>query len=263
VIDRVTATTFHGFMGSGRTSPAKFSCIVPESVQVDEYVVKLRGGLDMRERGLVYELYASMLGAYLGLSCPRPVIVLIEEDLTEAIIEELDGDKRKVQIVCDSIGLNFGTQLLTNLSPWPVEKPIPRSLQAAAIKVYAFDALIRNPDRKFDNPNVGSRNDDLFVFDHEAAFSFLLEIFPSRKPWILANEDHLEMHVFARALSRVPFPADFLHLLGGLSEKVTASFSEQIPSAWKSDDLPRIESHLVLMSEHAAEFAEEVTRRLA
>jgi hypothetical protein len=204
-----------------------------------------------------------MLGAYLGLSCPRPVIVLIEEDLTEAIVEELDGDERKVQIVRDSVGLNFGTQLLTNLSPWPVEKPIPRILQTAAIKVYAFDALIRNPDRRFDNPNLGSRNDDLFVFDHEAAFSFLFEIFPSRKPWILATEDHLEKHVFARALSRVPFPVDFLHLLSGLSEEVTTYFSDQIPSTWKSDDLPRIESHLALMSEHSAEFAEEVTRRLA
>jgi hypothetical protein len=154
-----------------------------------------------------------MLAAYFGLSCPRPVIVLMEEDLARVIIEELYGDERKAKIVRESIGLNFGTQLLSNLSPWPVEKPIAKSMQTAAIKVYAFDALIRNPDRKFDNPNLGSRNDDLFVFDHEAAFSFFLEIFPSRKPWILATEGYLEKHVFARTLSQVPFPADFLHLL--------------------------------------------------
>jgi hypothetical protein len=165
--------------------------------------------------------------------------------------------------VQDSIGLNFGTQLLTNLSPWPVERPVPRALQDAAIKVYAFDAFIRNPDRKFDNPNLGFRNDDLFIFDHEAAFSFLLEIFPSGKPWIPASEDFLEKHVFARALDQVPFPMDFLRSLSGLSDDIAAHFSEQIPSAWKSDDLPRIESHIALMREHAAEFAEEVTRRLA
>jgi hypothetical protein len=65
VIDQVTATTFHRFMNNGRTSPAIFSCVGGESEGTNEYVVKLRGGLDLGERGLALELYASMLGAYL------------------------------------------------------------------------------------------------------------------------------------------------------------------------------------------------------
>jgi len=263
VIDQVTATTFHGFMDSGRTSPAKFSCEGNESVGANDYVVKLRGGLELGERGLLFEIYASMLGSYFGLSCPRPAIVLIEEDLAAGVLEGLSGDERRAQIIRHSIGLNFGTLLLVNLPGWPVDKPVPGPMQAKAIKVFAFDALIQNPDRTFSNPNLGSRNDDLFLFDHESAFSFLLAIFPSRTPWRLATEDYLDRHVFARALKQVPFPADFLHLLGGLSEEVTTCFSKEIPSVWKSDDLPRIESHLALLREHAAEFAEEVTRRLA
>lgn len=263
VIDQVTATAFHRFMDYGRTSPAIFSCEGGETSGGSEYVVKLRGGLELRERGLVYELYASMLGAFLGMSCPRPAIVLIDEDLTGVVLEELSGDERKAQIIRDSVGLNFGTEFLVNITGWPVDKPVPLPMQAAAIKVYAFDALIQNPDRTFNNPNLGSRNDDLFIFDHEEAFSFLLSIFPSRTPWKLDTEVYLERHVFARALNQVPFPVDFLQRLSNLSEKVTAYFSEQIPSVWKSDDLPKIESHLALMSEHAAEFADEVTRRLA
>ena len=263
MIDHVTATTFHRFLGNGRTSPAIFSCEGGEPTGSTEYVVKLRGGLERRERGLVYELYASMLGSYFGLSCPRPAIVLVEEDLAGGILEELAGDDRKAQIVRNSVGLNFGTQFLVNLMVWPVDKSVQGSMQEAAIRVYAFDALIQNPDRAFSNPNLGSRNDDLFIFDHELAFSFLLSIFPNRTPWKLATEDYLERHVFARVLNRVPFPADFLLLLSELSEEVTKYFSEQIPDEWKSDDLPKIESHLAQMSEHAAEFAEEVTRRLA
>jgi hypothetical protein len=263
VIDQVTATTFHGFMENGRTSPAKFSCEGITPLVTSEYVVKLRGGLELRERGLVYELYASMLGSYFGLSCPRPAIVLIEKDLADGILEDFIGDEHKAQIVRNSIGLNFGTQLLTNLSAWPVDKSIPGSMQTAAIKIFAFDALIQNPDRGFNNPNLGSRNDDLFVFDHETAFSFLFEIFPSSTPWKLERENYLEKHVFANVLSEVPFPTDFLNLLRGLSKDVTAYFAEQIPSVWKSSDLPKIEARLALMSEHAAEFAEEVIRRLA
>jgi len=263
VIDQVIATTFHRFMNNGRTSPAIFSCEGAGSKGANEYVVKLRGGLERRERGLVYELYAAMLGGYFGMSCPRPAIVLLEEDLARVILQELVGDERKAQIVRDSIGLNFGTQFLVNLMAWPVDKSIPGGLQDAAVKVYAFDALIQNPDRTFAIPNLGSRNDELFIFDHELAFSFLLDIFPSCTPWRLATEHYLDRHVFARVLSRVPFPADFLQRLGELSQEVTHYFSEQVPASWQSDELPKIESHLVLMSEHAAEFAEEVTRRLA
>jgi hypothetical protein len=219
--------------------------------------------LDLGERGLALELYASMLGAYFGMSCPRPAIVLLEEDLAAVILGQLDGEDNKARVVRGSTGLNFGTQFLVNLSAWPIDKPVSLRMQLAAMKVYAFDALIQNPDRAFDNPNLGSRGDDLFVFDHEAAFSFLLHVIQSRTPWRLATEQYLERHVFAKSLKEVVFPADFLRLLDNLSDEVTRYFSEQIPNAWRSDDLSKIESHLALMREHAAEFAEEVTRRLA
>lgn len=263
MIDHVIATTFHHFTGNGRTSPAIFSCVGGEPGGTNEYVVKLRGGLELGGRGLAFELYASMLGAYFGMSCPRPAIVLVEEDLASVILGQLAGEDRKAQVIRDSVGLNFGTQFLVNLMAWPVDKSVSGPLQGAAMKVYAFDALIQNPDRGFANPNLGSRGDDLFIYDHESAFSFLLDIFPGRSPWRLGTERYLEGHVFARALKQVPFPADFLQRLGRLTGDVTRYFSEQIPKEWRSDDLPKIESHLALMNEHASEFAEEVTGRLA
>ena len=168
-----------------------------------------------------------------------------------------------LDVVRGSIGLNFGSQFLVNLTTWPVDKTVSGPLQLAAMKIYAFDALIQNPDRRFANPNLGSRGEDIFIFDHESAFSFLIGIFPSRTPWKLGMERYLDEHVFARVLKNVAFPADFLRRLIDLSEAVTRYFSEQIPTEWRSDDLPKIETHLVLMREHAAEFAEEVTRRLA
>jgi hypothetical protein len=263
LIDHVIATTFHRFTGNGRTFPAIFSCVGGEPEGTNEYVVKLRGGLELGGRGLALELYASMLGAYFGMSCPRPAVVLVEEDLATLILGQLDGEDQKARVIQGSIGLNFGSQFLVNLTAWPIDKSVTGPLQQAAMRVYAFDALIQNPDRRFANPNLGSRGDDLFIYDHESAFSFLLDIFPSRTPWRLDAERYLEGHVFARALKQVAFPPDFLQRLDDLTTEVTRYFTEQIATEWRSDDLARIESHLALMSEHAAEFAEEVTRRLA
>jgi hypothetical protein len=262
VISQVTAATFHRFLGNGRTSPAIFTCEGQGLAAPDEFVVKLRGGIERRERGLLYELYASLLANYLAVQCPRPVVVSIEEDLARIVQDQLAGDPRRARIISDSIGLNFGSQFLVNLTVWPVDKGIPQLMLEAAVNVYAFDALIQNPDRAFNNPNLGSRGDDLFVFDHEMAFSFLLDIFPTQTPWRLEHEVYLDRHVFARTLKGVPFSVDFLQLLKTLTPEVLGEFSRQIPNEWRCDDLQRIETHVGLIRDHADEFAEEVRRRL-
>ena len=79
---------------------------------------------------------------------------------------------------------------------------------------------------------------------------------------MLTTEDYLEQHAFARVLKGEVFPEDFLKL-SHFSQEIASILSSQVPDEWKSDELRKIETHLTLMSEHAAEFAEEVTRRLA
>jgi hypothetical protein len=204
-----------------------------------------------------------LLATHFGIQCPRPAVVLIERDLAEAVIEEFSGDPRRAQIVRDSIGLNFGSQFLVNLAVWPVDRNVPVAMQDAAVKVYAFDAMIQNPDRSFNNPNLGSRGDELFIFDHELAFSFLLGIFPNQTPWKLMGETYLDRHVFARALKQVPLPADFADSIAALSDGLLIDLAEQIPDEWGSEDLPKIGSHLALIREHGGEFIKEVTGRLA
>jgi hypothetical protein len=262
-ISRVTATTFHKFLGNGRTSPAIFTCEGPDLSAPEEFVVKLKGGLERREKGLLYELYASALAQYFGMLVPRPALVLIEEDLAGVVQERLADDRRGAQIIRDSVGLNFGSQFLVNLTVWPIDKYVPTNMREAAMKVFAYDALIQNPDRSFNNPNLGSRGDDLFVFDHEMAFSFLLSILPNPTPWNLAGEEYLSRHVFAKVLRNVPFPADFQEALIGLSDELLSRLGQQVPEEWRSEDLARIEAHLSIMREHASDFSEEVLRRLA
>jgi len=81
-----------------------------------------------------------------------------------------------------SVGLNFGTRALSDVSTWPVDKFIPDAMWQEAVDIFAFDALIQNPDRRFSNPNLFTRGDSLLIFDHETAFSFLVALFPSATP---------------------------------------------------------------------------------
>jgi len=71
---------------------------------------------------------------------------------------------------------------------------------AGATEVFSFDSLVQNPDRRFNNPNLLTRGNEIFVLDHELAFSFLLDILASVEPWRLEGQRYLSDHVFYRAL---------------------------------------------------------------
>jgi hypothetical protein len=57
--------------------------------------------------------------------------------------------------------------------------------------------------------------------------------------------------------------SDFTERLTNLLAPALAQIAIQLPEDWKAEDLPKIETHLRLMQEHAAEFAGWVERRLA
>jgi hypothetical protein len=247
-------------MATGRTGPAIFGCEDPLGTLPGEYVVKLRGGMDLREGGLMRELIAAKLAAHFRIRSPEPALVTIDKDLADLVggVEPSHAAKMR-----DSVGLNFGTQLLTGVVTWPVDKSIPEPMQQSAVEIFALDALIQNPDRRYDNPNLFAEGDTFLVYDHETAFSFLLELFPSPKPWNLDQQVYLRDHVFYRQLK--PQMIDltrFVAVLNGLSDAMLDGIMADVPSEWKNDNVARIQEHLRRMREHAEEFADQVERML-
>jgi hypothetical protein len=128
----------------------------------------------------------------------------------------------------------------------------------------AFDALVQNPDRRFNNPNLLTRANEIYLFDHELAFSFLLDILASVEPWRLEGQRYLSEHVFYRALkSKAIDITGFTDALAALPGPVLDGIVNEVPPEWNNGSLPKIEQHLRTVSAHAAEFAEEIRRRLA
>ncbi len=132
-----------------------------------------------------------------------------------------------------------------------------------AANVFAFDALIQNPDRRTDNPNLFTQGDDVYVYDHETSFSFLLAVGSSSEPWNLEREDYLARHVFYTRLRSKQISLDhFRQRLEELTETFFLNIREETPAAWMHSDLERIEAHLVEARDHADQFTEQVRRRL-
>jgi hypothetical protein len=266
MVPRLIAAQLHKFTKTGRTSPAVIGCEDEAGNRVGDVVVKLRGGVDNGVTSLLCELFASRLASYFGLAVPDPALVVIDSDFADLVaFHEASGpEPKRAERIRNSVGLNFGSRLLVDISPWPVDKAIPESMWQGATEVFAFDGLVQNPDRRFDNQNLMTRGNDIFLFDHELAFSFLLDILVSATPWRLDGQRFLSDHVFYRKLKGKPIDiAGFTARLAALPGPALDGILADVPAEWNNENLSKIEWHLRTVSNHATEFAEEIRRRLA
>lgn len=262
MIATLHAAVFHKFMGTGRTTPALCACEDAEGKLAGDFVVKLRGGTERGATGMVSELVGSRLAAYFGIPVPLPSLVHIDAAFA-ALVAKSHPDKSKRMV--DSVGLNFGSRQLNDVVTWPVDKSVPDAMWATATNIFAFDALIENPDRKFSpNPNLFSQGDQIFVFDHELAFSFIEDLFPSQSPWKLERSKYLADHVYFKRLKGKAVDLElFTSRLDALPVTALPEILAEVPEEWNNGSLSKINAHLCAMAPKAAQFAEEVRRRLA
>lgn len=261
MIRRLIATEFVKVMEVGKTAPILCACTDQHENQAGEFVIKLRQRIDLGVRGLLQEFLGSRIATHFGILVPEPAGVSIEPDFAMAVAERDGNLAASLQA---SIGLNFGSKILYPVSTWLVNRSIPDAMWRDAVNIFAFDALLQNPDRRFDNPNLFTQGDNIYVYDHETSFSFLLALAASAEPWNVRGESYLANHVFYRRLKSKEIDlADFEERLKGLTAEVLAEIREEIPEEWRHADVERIEAHLTAVRDHAEQFVEQVRGRLA
>ncbi len=260
MIQSLVAVRFEKFMTSGRTRPALLSCEDADGKAAGEYVVKMRGCIDTGTTGLTCEVIASLLARHFRIRVPEPGIVRLDQEFLAAVL----AVRPDAVCVGNSVGLGFGTRLLTEAAIWPIDKSIPESLFKQATRIFAFDALIENHDRRYDHPNLFVRNDDLFAFDHEGAFSFVFPLQPPHPAWDPAGNRFPEDHVFYRQLKghKIDFD-EFAADLETLTDAEIDRIAAAVPVEWRNENLGKITTHLRLAHKHAWPIADQLCRRLA
>jgi hypothetical protein len=262
MLQSLTAVQFIRMLSAGKTAPMFCGCVDSHGQAVGEYVVKLLGRASDGNRGALLELMASRLAAHFGILIPEPAAVIIEPDFVELLVERFPG---RAEVFRANEGLNFGSKYLNPVILWPVGKHLPDAMFAAAVDIFSFDALIQNPDRRSENPNLFTSADNMYVYDHEMGFAFLFDILPSDEPWILghANCNYLKNHaLFSGLRAKEIDMTHFRERLEALTDAVLAEIRNEIPCEWMHADLDKIEAHLRKVRGHAAEFALQVKGRL-
>jgi hypothetical protein len=227
MLPRLKAISVIKPLSSGRTKP----CLLvaqDEAGQEQEVVVKWRSGPETKDVGGICELIGSLLADDFDLPAPKSVLVDIEADFYRAIPwPEIS------KLAQASIGLNFASTFLPSMTTWPTGRPVPSGFRTRASEVFAFDALIDNPDRRTNKPNLLWSGDEIRLCDHEQAFSFLRGVIGWRPAWSGQGLEFLRNHVFYVQLKGQAF--DWRRMSGALdaiSDKRLKEYAEAVPDEW-------------------------------
>ena len=235
---QLTASQFLRPMANGRNRPLLLGC-EDASGKGFEVVVKLRG-YEMSAKMQLMELIAAQLADDLGLDVPQAAVVELPVGF-EAVVPATEV----AAAVQASPGVNFGSvHLGTGFTTWPPGRAPHGHQRDQAAAIFAFDALVQNPDRRGANPNLWARSDRLGVYDHEQAFSFLSIpiIGGAPRPWEVndhatASFRFLESHIFYASLRGAVFILDaFEERLGGLSDSQLEGYAATVPEDWRAED---------------------------
>ncbi len=234
MLDEVLALRFDRRMDVGRTWPLLLG-VQRADGREEEVVGKFSKGADIGAGGLVREALCAMLASDLGLPVPEPFLVRVDVAFRDAV----RGVNSEVATLLDgSLALGFGSKKLANgFSTWTQGRGIPKSMQIAAAEIFAFDALIQNPDRRPERPNLQVRGETFAIFDHELAL-ITEGLIGWQPPWeigALHRAGQPDAHVFAAPLKGKGLNLD---RLTGAWEAITDNrlkeYGEALPPEWVS-----------------------------
>lgn len=263
MLELVTAVRFDARVSSGRTVPCRLTCEMTGGDEVG-VVAKLSAGCDRGVTSLSIEAISAMLAADLGLPVPEPYLVMLEPEFITGL-----PDPQVAEMARRSSPIAFGSKHLPpGYTSWPEGKAIPKDAVATAVEIFAFDALIVNPDRRRENPNCLFNGATLAIYDHELAF-FTDAVIGWQPPWKAGSLEALRRpgcHLFSEQLRGKALNLD--RLAGAwlaISDARLDAYRTAIPQAWNSAvaQVDQALRHIAQVRDNIDQALNEVRRVLA
>lgn len=244
MLERATAMEYVAAPGNGRTRPAHLVCEKADGSTV-ELIAKVTAGCDEGVVNLAREVLAACLAGDLGLPIPKPWLV----EIPPAFIATMRDDERRAMFQA-SVPIAFGSTFVTRqFGTWTTGHRISEALLPTAAAIFAFDAIIQNPDRRVGNANCVVRGDECRIFDHELCFAHDKILF-WKPPWVLGGLNSLTTpghHIFRAGL--LGRDVDWLVIASkwqGLSDVRLSAYETAIPMEWATA-MPKVAAAVSLI----------------
>lgn len=238
------ATEFVKRASSGANQPLLLKAEHPKDGSIEVYV-KPTEGLLTGVKGAIAEAISSLLAHDLQLAIPEPVYISISDEFIDSLDDaEIAGRlKRSERTLFGSKNLSPGVQNV--MHDIPIKK---RHEKQCAIEIFAFDALIDNPDRGTQNgkrANCLIKDGKFYLIDHEKAFGTVMTYaIGLKKPWEmggLAEYNQASSHLFINQLrSRKAYSKlnlkPFMDKWKKVDDHRLDEYLSDLPAAWLSTE---------------------------
>jgi len=261
MVEVLRATRFELVMKEGRTHPVVLGCRSRDASPARSILCKAIGCPDL---GATWQMVAEVVGNLaaqrMGILTPQPFVVEISETTAKLVnygLSEL-GYTFEVQA-----GLAAGCEFIPSITPWAHGAKWESRWNTQAARLFVFDMLTQNPDRRREKVNCGFLKNSIIAFDFEFCFShrFLPILGENRGMGQLSRlgmaENHL-LYDFVRVAP--PEPESIREWMAALSPVWWTSVREGLPDSWQgAADV--IGDEFYQISEQAEDFIEDLLVR--
>lgn len=248
---------------SGTTLPMAIWGVDTDTGERGQYVVKYKNQNRMSDSASAFEFLGAWMSQEVGLNATEPVAINISKDFVSTLTGR-EGYKSAGQ----SLGINFGSTYVAGIKQIPPTGfTLTNEQTEQAKQLFVLDLFMQNIDRGHQKPNVGLHNDELFVYDHELAFSFLrqLPFARSKTPWILdpADSELYKKHFFYRYLKgQEEDCSEQVNELANLNDNFWRCIEQHMPTDFKVKELTDIKDYLLPFLDHFKEFTASIHKTM-
>ncbi len=264
VLPEIIALSVVGTAQSGANRPLFIRGIDSQTKEKGVYVLKYQGAERMDNRTSGRELLATFLAQAWGLTVPEPVKIIVTDGFLNSITGHQDFSNIKKSKGC----LNFGNVKIMGDADLSQHAALtPQQVQQAA-RIFIFDVMIQNADRRFEKPNMFLAEGNIHLIDHELAFGFLytFSFLRSPKPYILNETDVKSAmnHFFYRTLhgNKRLEAMDLFQNFKQLPYDFWGKVRAVMPIEWQTPEIKEIETHITQILDNFELFKTEIMTKL-
>lgn len=260
---RLAATRFEHVITEGRTHPLVLACRSDRASGPEQrFLVKAIGCPEVRSSWqLVTETVGNAIARRMGVLTPVPAVVEISDVMARLVNRSLEGGGHSFKI---EAGLAAGCEFIPGLANFTVGQRLNPEMRNQAVRIFTFDMLSQNPDRRRDKVNCGLTKSGLIAFDFELCFAhkFLHVIGGDRiEPWEPSAAQISRNHLFYEEVKATPLAFETVEMMASdLNVEWWEALSIALPGPWRMD-AERIGADLRLISSHAQDFAKDISTR--
>jgi len=240
----------------GANKPLLVRCINSETKKRQECVLKLMGASRMGPDAAARELLATFIAWEWEISVVEPVIIEVTKDFLQNF-----KNKPEYLTVSKSLGRNIGSIYMQNLTELPITQKLNDSEIEQGLLIFVFDIFIGNPDRTFDKPNSFSDGKNLIIFDHELAFSYILDIQQNNEPYNLRENDLIWINklYLKNKLKNHILPRDkIIDCIAKIDNVFWDKSFALIPDSWHTWQLEAIRKYVDQIVENRIKFVDNI-----